>query len=240
MLNVASNNNLRNFFGHRVMVVVAHPDDETLGAGGTLARLGSEGVETHVLFLADGETSRFQNVSGELPEAAVARRREQAIRALKIQGCRSFEFKEFPDNRLDTVPLLDIAREIEATVSDFAPETIITHSSSDLNIDHKTCLQAALIASRPGTSNVLRVLSFEVASSTGLGYLSAAPFNPNLYIDISDFMTEKIQALGEYTSEIPPTNHPRSIEVVERLARFRGDQSAFFAAEAFEVQRVSL
>lgn len=240
MLRAGRERGIRQLFGNRVMIVAAHPDDETLGAGGTLSRLGSVGVETHVLFLADGETSRMANSQDQLKGDAIAKRREQAKRALKIQRCLSYEFRELPDNRLDTVPLLDIAREIEASIANFSPETILTHSSSDLNIDHKVCLQATLVAGRPGKSSVRGIFSFEVASSTGLGLRSTEPFNPNLFVDISDFMVKKMQALGEYASEIPARDHPRSREAVERLARFRGDQTGAFAAEAFEIQRISL
>ena len=232
--------NLRELFGERVLVIAAHPDDEAIGAGGTLARIAECGVETFTIFLSDGESSRlFGKAQGEV-EAAVRRRRSQAHAAMALLGGKKQMFLDFPDNQLDGVPLLDLVRKVEPTVETLQPNLIITHSASDLNVDHRICLQVALVAGRPGKSSVTGVLSFEIPSSTDLTFGSANSFSPNLSIDISSHLPRKLEALGKYELEIPSTNHPRSLEAIERLARYRGDQNGVEAAEVFEVQRLSL
>ena len=230
----------KNLFGERVLVIAAHPDDETIGAGGTIARLGESGVETFALFLADGESSRLFGKTRREIDTAVRLRRSQAIQALGLLGCNNQRFLDLPDNRLDTLPLLDIVKEVEPIVNSFQPNLILTHSSSDLNVDHKICLQVALIVGRPGKSSINGVLSFEIPSSTDLAYRSASPFGPNISIDITGFLPRKLEALSKYSLEIPSTSHPRSLEAIERLARWRGDQNGMDASEVFEVQRLSL
>jgi LmbE family N-acetylglucosaminyl deacetylase len=230
--------NPKELFGDRVLVVAAHPDDEVLGAGGTIARIKDSGIEVHVLFLADGVTSRMPDSVFEVQRDGISKRRLEAKTALGILNCDSFEFLDFPDNGLDAVPILEIARKLESTIMAFNPELILTHSSADLNVDHTVCLQASLVAGRPGKSTVRGIFSFEVASSTGLGFASSPPFSPNLYFDISAFLPSKVRAASAYTSEIPVSNHPRSREALERLAKYRGDQICVAAAEAFQIQRL--
>lgn len=228
------------FFGQRVLIVAAHPDDETLGAGGTISRLASAGLDVGVVFLADGETSRLNSSQTTQAKERIENREACARSALKILGCSTIDFLKFPDNQLDAVPLLDIVKRLELIVDEFEPQTILTHSASDLNVDHRTSLSASLTAARPGLSSVHGVMSFEIPSSTGLAFASARQFSPNLFVDVSDFLDQKMAALEEYGKEIPAVSHPRSQGAIMRSTRLRGDFIGVGAAEAFEVQWLAL
>ena len=217
-----------------VLVVAAHPDDEILGCGGTIARHAARGDNVSLLFLADGETSR--------PGAGTAdieKRQAAARKAAEIVGASIFDFADFPDNRLDGVELLTVVRRIEAAIGELAPEIVYTHALADLNIDHQTCHRATLTACRPlpGRS-VRRLLAFETLSSTEWSAEAmAVRFCPTLFIDIGDHLAQKLEALDCYDDELPPFPHARSREAVEALARRRGAEVGCPAAEAFQIIR---
>ena len=215
-----------------VLVIAAHPDDEALGCGGTLARHAAAGDAVDVLFVADGETSRSgAAVSG------VQGRREAARSAAKALGTRPPRFLDLPDNRLDERPLLEVIQAIEAASRELRPEVVYTHHLSDLNVDHQVVARAVLTAFRPlPGSSVRAVYGFEVLSSTGwMG--PDAPFVPVHYADVSETLTSKRAALACYADEMRPPPHARSFEAVEALARFRGAMVGLGAAEAFVVYR---
>lgn len=219
----------------RVLVVAAHPDDEALGCGGTMARLAAEGATVDVLFLADGVGAR-----GSAPDAAGLERRGMAERAAKALGARAPAFLDFPDNRLDTVPLLDVVTAIERHSRDLRPELVLTHHAGDLNVDHRLCCQAVLTAFRPLPGQSVRAIhGFEVASSTEWAFGAAGPaFSPNLFWDIGDHFAAKLEALRIYAEEMRPFPHARSVEAVEACARWRGASVGVAAAEAFSVLRL--
>jgi len=217
-----------------VLVVAAHPDDEILGCGGTIARHSAQGDIVSVVFLADGETSR--------PGAGAAdieRRHRAAHEAAEIVGASVFDFADFADNRLDGLELLTIVRRIEAAIGELAPEIVYTHALADLNIDHQICHRATLTACRPLPGRpVKRLLAFETLSSTEWSANAAtARFHPTLFIDVSDHLEQKLQALDCYAEEMPPFPHARSREAVEALALRRGAEVGRPAAEAFQVIR---
>jgi len=215
-----------------VLVVAAHPDDEVLGCGGTIARHAENGDKVHVLILADGETSRQQ--AGE-----VSQRWACAERAASILGIRLHKMLGFPDNRLDEIALLEVVREIESAVSQLKPTVVYTHHGGDLNIDHQIACRAVMTACRPlPGSTVNAVYTFETVSSTEW----AVPqldhvFLPVRVVDISGTMQKKMAALHCYDSEMRSFPHARSYEVVEHLARVRGAQFGLPVAEAFGVLR---
>lgn len=213
----------------RVLVVAAHPDDDVLGCGGTIARLASQGAAISVVFLADGVGSRDEQPEGELD------RRAAADRALDRLGVSGGTFAPFPDNALDTVPLLELCKAVSAFVADFSPDTVLTHSLSDLNIDHRLAAEATLVACRPEPqSPVDRVLHFEVPSATGWrpgGEL----FDPRYFVDISEQADAKLAALREYDVEMRAWPHARSYEAIDALMRWRGASVGVAAAEAFEI-----
>lgn len=223
-----------------VAVVAAHPDDEVLGCGGTIARMANDGHDVHVLLLGDGETSRASSFSDPIDSEAVTARNAAAREACAILGCASVESLELPDNRLDGVNLIDVVKHIEAFLLRFQPETVLTHHFGDLNIDHRVVHEAVLTACRPQLDHpVKKVLFFEVPSSTEWRFSGVVPaFAPNWFVDISSTLETKLEALKAYDTELRAFPHPRSLEAVEALARWRGATVGMTAAEAFALGRV--
>lgn len=222
--------------GRRILVVGAHPDDEALGCGGTIARHAAAGDPVHLLFLADGVSSRGGEAGSR---AEVERRAAAAADAAKILGAEPPRLLGLPDNRLDGVPLLEIVQAIEAVVRELSPRVVYTHHGGDLNIDHRLAHQAVMTACRPQHgAGVQAIYSFEVLSSTEWASPSVGrPFRPNRFVDISGHLETKIRALQSYADEMRDFPHPRSREAVEALARLRGATVAVAAAEAFVVER---
>jgi LmbE family N-acetylglucosaminyl deacetylase len=216
-----------------VLAIVAHPDDEVLGAGGTLARHGAEGSEVHIVFLADGVSARGDD------KPAVERRAKAARLAASLLGAREPEFLGFPDNRLDALDLLDITRALEQVVKKVEPNTIYTHHAGDLNIDHTLCHRAVLTACRPLLGSTVRhIYAMEVPSSTEWAspHLADA-FMPTRFVDISATQEIKRRALEAYGEEMRAFPHPRSLEAVNALAVWRGASVGLISAEAFMVVR---
>lgn len=220
-----------------VLVVAAHADDEALGCGGTIARLARAGSAVHVAFLADGVSAR----SGEPARHAEALRlrRAAAEKACGILGAAGMTYGEFPDNRMDSVPLLSIVQAIEPLVARLRPEMVITHHAGDLNVDHRRAHEAVAVACRPlPGSSVRTLLAFEVASSTEWQPAGSGPaFAPNWFSDITETLDVKLAALDAYGEELRPWPHARSRAAVEHLARWRGAAVGVAAAEAFVLGR---
>lgn len=217
-----------------ILVVAAHPDDDVLGCGATLAKLRQEGSKVHIVFLADGESSR-----GDVKDinSLIQQRRQNAKNALKILGCDSIEFLDFPDNRLDSLDLLDIVKKIESLINEYKPYTIFTHYAYDLNIDHQITHNAVVTACRPQPGHCVKeLLFFEVPSSTEWNLSKI--FMPNYFVDISSTLSLKIDALSAYKNEMKSFPHPRSFKAVESLAYYRGSSSGLGAAEAFILGRI--
>lgn len=215
-----------------VLVVAAHPDDEILGCGGTIARHAANGDAVHILIVAEGATSRPKGSKEDVKRLA-----EAADRAAKAIGAKPPRFLGMPDNRLDTVALLNVIQPIEDVVRMVVPGTVYTHHGSDLNVDHRIVHQAVVTACRPlPGSPVRRICGFETLSSSEWSTASMGPaFNPSHFVGISDFLAAKTAALECYATELRPFPHPRSIEAVTALARVRGSRAGLTAAEAFEV-----
>lgn len=220
-----------------VLVVCAHPDDEVLGCGGTIARLVSEGADVRILFLADGVGSRD---AGALVDGSLGERRRMGDVAAEILGTEAPTYLDFPDNRLDGVTLLDVVQEIERFAGPLRPEMVLTHFPGDLNVDHQVCAQAVVTAFRPTPEQSVRAIyGFEVASSTEWAFgVAGQSFVPNVYFDISLHLPKKLDALGAYIEEMRGFPHARSLEAVAALARWRGATVGVDAAEAFVVLRM--
>lgn len=221
----------------RVLVVAAHPDDEALGCGGTMARLAGQGVEVHTLFLSDGVNARGAVAGNDLDE-----RRAMGDRAAQVLGTAPPAYLNFPDNRMDSVDLLDVVTAIELHAGAIRPDAVFTHFPGDLNVDHRLCAQAVLTAFRPMPGQSVRSIhAFEVASSTEWAFGAAEPpFAPNVFFDISEQLPKKIEALRAYAGEMRDFPHARSIEAIEALARWRGASVGVEAAEAFCLMRARI
>ncbi|APU30967.1 GlcNAc-PI de-N-acetylase [Ectopseudomonas alcaliphila JAB1] len=216
-----------------VLVVAAHADDEVLGCGGTLARHVAEGDRVHVIYLADGVTSRGSE------DADAQRRRlrasEQACYAL---GVSEMSFLGLPDNRLDSLPLLDVVQPLEVLLARIRPQIVYTHHQGDLNVDHQVAQQAVLTACRPLPGQSVReILAFEVVSSSEWNNPGRMPFMPNHFVDISAYQVTKQVALECYAEEMRSAPHSRSSQHVAALALHRGHSVGVEAAEAFMVLR---
>jgi LmbE family N-acetylglucosaminyl deacetylase len=208
---------------NKVMVIAAHPDDEVLGCGGTIARHNMEGDEVHIVFLADGETSRIMN--------ARPNRNLAALQASQILGALPPVFLDRRDQMLDTFPLLEITQAVEAEIAKVNPEIVYTHHAGDLNMDHRITHQAALTALRPlPGSSVRAIYAFEVLSSTEWG----TGFWPNHFVEFErDAKKRKVDALACYHEEMRDHPHPRSYMSGDFLEILRGSACGLFRAEAF-------
>ena len=216
-----------------ILVVAAHADDEALGCGGTIARHVAGGDTVHVVFLADGVSSRQGADSQELERRIAAT--EQARQVL---GIETTTFLGLPDNRLDSLPLIEVIQPLEKVIRQISPQIIYTHHYGDLNVDHRITHQAVMTACRATPdSSVREIYAFEVMSSTEWSSVGLAPFIPNLFVDISAYLAIKLQALEAYALEMRPAPHSRSTEHLNILARHRGHSVGVAAAEAFMVMR---
>jgi LmbE family N-acetylglucosaminyl deacetylase len=220
-----------------ILILAAHPDDEVLGCGGTMAKLAREGAAIHVAFLADGVFSREGGEDTRRDELDA--RQAAAEVACGILGARAVSFGKFPDNRMDTIALLDIVKLIESLITEYQPDTIFTHHAGDVNVDHRRAHKAVVAACRPqGGHPVKTLLCFEVPSSTEWQLPGTAPvFTPNWFVDVSATLDSKLAALDAYVAELRAWPHPRSRQGVEYLARWRGATIGVDAAEAFLLGR---
>ncbi len=217
-----------------VLVIAAHPDDEVLGCGGTIARHAVAGDQVHVSILGQGLSSRGQPTAEE-----VSALRGAARRANELLGAASLHHGDFPDNRMDTVPRLDVTQAIESLISQHKPRIVYTHWAGDVNIDHRRIHEGTIVACRPQPGHpVEALLFFEVPSSTEWQIPGAGPaFTPNWFVNVAATLQRKLDALNIYASEMRSFPHPRSPEAVQALARWRGATVGVAAAEAFVLGR---
>lgn len=221
--------------GKTVLIVAAHPDDEILGCGGTIARHTNNGDDVHILILAEGATSRILTRDDNTHDEQIEALRQAARNAAKVLGAHEPRFAGLPDNRMDSQDLLDTIKAVETVAEEICPSIVYTHHGSDLNIDHQITHQAVLTACRPlPGSSVVRLHTFETLSSTEWASASTGPaFSPNMYVDISNQMKLKMQALKCYEAEMRPFPHARSYEAIEALSTLRGASVSVRNAEAF-------
>lgn len=222
----------------KVLVIAAHPDDEVLGCGATMARLAREGHEVRIAILAEGITSRSQTRE-QADTRQLSELREHARQAAKVLGVKDVSFHGLPDNRLDTVPLLDVAKIVEHLIAEFQPARIYTHHGGDLNVDHAVVCRAVMIATRPMRGcPVKELLQFEVASSTEWAFQQFEPaFRPNVFVNVRETVDLKLKAMACYESEARAFPHPRSSEALTAIARRWGSVAGVESAEAFQLVR---
>ncbi|WP_163350679.1 PIG-L deacetylase family protein [Desulfovibrio sp. JC010] len=216
----------------KALIVAAHPDDEVLGCGATIARHVAKGDVCRIVILGGGLRAR-----GAIDSEQLGLLRKQSKEAAAVLGVEELEHYDFPDNAMDTVSLLEIIKVIEKQIELFAPSVIYTHFQGDLNVDHSITSRATVTAARPfAGSSVKEVWSYEVLSSTEWNFQNISDsFHPQLFVDVKDFMAQKIRAMKCYTSELQEYPAPRSVEMIENLAARRGTQSGCHAAEAFQL-----
>ena len=218
-----------------ILIIASHPDDETIGCGAAIAKHTEYRDEVKVLTLTNGVSSRKEGGTKKESQARLT----AYYKALSILGAEPIMEGSFPDNQLDSVPLLEIVQFIESVKSKYKFDIIYTHSSSDLNIDHRKAFEATITAFRPEPDEELNeIRCFEILSSTdfSFGQINSI-FKPNLFIDITKFYKKKIEALKCYEEEMRKFPHSRSFEALEALAKLRGSSVGVKKAEAFEIIR---
>ncbi|MBI96478.1 GlcNAc-PI de-N-acetylase [bacterium] len=217
-----------------ILFIVAHPDDEAIGMGGCLSLHSERKDKVFGISMTDGISSREGNISEEASE-----RNFMATNSSKVLGFTWLDNKKFPDNQMDTIPMLEVIKSIELVKQKIKPNIIYTHSPSDLNVDHKIVFQSTLTAFRPQNNEIWEeIRTFEVPSATDYGHRSISEvFQPNLYINVESVFNKKIEALKCYKDEIRPYPHSRSLEGIKNLAQLRGNQVGLSYAEAFEIIR---
>lgn len=215
-----------------ILVCAAHPDDEALGCSGAMARHVAQGDKVHVVFMTDGVGSR--PVAGAEPgERFCAAKQAQAV-----IGTESMQNFDFPDNQMDSVPLLSVTKAIESVVDTVRPDLVYTHHLGDLNVDHQVTHRAVMTACRPQPGFCVKEIhAFEVPSSTEWQTAGVLPFMPNVFVDISAFIETKRKVLAAYHAEMRPTPYSRSVENVLRLNALRGNSVGVAYAEAFMLVR---
>jgi LmbE family N-acetylglucosaminyl deacetylase len=221
----------------KIMIIVAHPDDELLGLGATMNLLITEyKVITHVVILGEGVTSRSENRDTEAWKGQLINHKKNILEAQRIIGYHSVNIYDFPDNRFDTVALLDIIKIVEKEKADFQPDVIFTHHGGDVNIDHQRTFEAVITSCRPMQEEIVKtIVTFETMSGTEWR-ASTDPkhFVPNFFISFSKHNLDiKIDAMNAYIYEKRQYPHPRSAEALEIVAKRWGVSVGKNYAEAF-------
>lgn len=219
-----------------VLVIAAHPDDEILGLGATVARHSAAGDAVHSVILAEGATSRDVQRDNGIRRVELMELQQSAANAAAVLGARPPVMLGLPDNRLDSCDLLDIIKKIDAVVGELRPSVVYTHHPGDLNVDHRITCEATLVACRPLPGSPVRAIyAFETVSATE--WAPQRAFLPNHFVDAAPTWERKIAALSAYAAEMHPFPHARSVQAVEALATWRGSSVGLAKAEAFQIIR---
>lgn len=220
---------------NKVLVIACHPDDEVLGCGGTISRFIHEGKAVRVLILTDCLAPR--KTDAERAELRLA-----TIEAGMVLGLTDIVFADIgfaEKKRFDELPFKEIILPIEKQIDEYKPDIVFTHHRGDLNTDHQIAFKATIAACRTFRPHrVSKILCYEVPSSTEQA--PAFPeysFQPNVFVDISNYLEQKIESLGCYTQELNQFPHPRSLENVSNVAKVWGSKCGTNAVEAFELVR---
>jgi LmbE family N-acetylglucosaminyl deacetylase len=219
----------------KVLIIVAHPDDEVLGCFGTVEKLIQNGYEAYTLILGEGKTSRDDKRDIENRKDEISELRKEILQANKTIGIEKVFIEDFPDNRFDSVELLDIVKVISKVVDEVKPEIVFTHFENDLNIDHQITYKAVLTATRPMENcSVKEIYSFEILSSTEWNYPST--FSPDTFFEIK--IENKQKAMSIYQSELRNFPHPRSIKGIKLNSEYWGMRVGKKYIEAFKAIRI--
>ena len=228
-----------------VLIIAAHPDDEILGMGGTIAKHTSQHDNVTIIYMATGITARRKSAEYKIKsipkkiqekwQQEIEKLQQDARKSAKLLKVKTVKFFDFPDNEMDGIHLLKVVKVIEKEIKIAKPDRIYTNHYSDLNVDHKVVYNATLTACRPSNVLVKEILCFEVLSSTEWSY--PYNFSPNYFSNIENHVTKKVNAMKLFKSEIREFPHPRSSENIRNVAARWGSVCGFKAAEAFEMIR---
>tara|TARA_Y100001936_G_scaffold253570_1_gene319054 strand:- start:4315 stop:4947 length:633 start_codon:yes stop_codon:yes gene_type:complete len=204
------------------MIIAAHPDDECIGMGATIKKLSSKN-KIHLCVVSEGASAQYTE------KKMITERRNACKKSAKILGISDYTFLNFPDMKLDSIPHLEINKELEKIIKKINPKIVYTTPNHDINKDHQKVFESTLVVTRPQSSNVKHVLSYEFPGKKLLPYI------PDIYEDISKYYEFKIKAFKMYKSEIEKFPHPRSLKAIENMAIMRGIESGLMKAEAFNL-----
>lgn len=222
----------------KILIIAAHPDDETLGMGGTIAKAVAHGSEVFVVFLGEGVSARFSKTDYNSDEFKKQTdiRKTGAVDALKMLNVSRFLFGDRLCAQFDQYSILSIVKDVEAIIDEYAPDVLFTHNPIEVNIDHVITYQAIETACRPTRKTIpLEIYTFEIVCSGSWTF--DASFKPNTYVDITDYFSRKIEAWHCYVGEANDFPFPRSDIGLETLARYRGMSSGLPLAEGFRLVR---
>ena len=221
----------------KVLVIAAHPDDEVLGVGGTIAKLSAEGTECHLLIVTDGSSSQYRD-SDHLHEIIEAKKLETKGCA-DLLGFKSIHYGELPDMKLDKTPHIVINQAIEKVIDEIQPDTVFTHFWGDVNRDHQEVYKSTLVTVRPVMGQVVKELyCYRVPSSTEWTPNKAdTMFMPNYFVDIEEYVEQKYKAFACYATELRDYPHPRSVQYLRETDKAAGLRVGLLAAEEFMLMR---
>ncbi|MBC8296475.1 MAG: PIG-L family deacetylase [Pelagibacterales bacterium] len=218
-----------------ILIIAPHPDDETLGCGGTIFKHKKKGDNVFLVIITSVKTITDSNgnINKFYKNSITQNRENQKIK--KFYNFKKIFYLNFPTTRLDVIPFGDIAKSIDNTIKEVKPEVVYLPSIFDSHTDHYVTVKATLNCIKWFRNNsIKRVLGYEVLSETNFNYLEGV-FKPNVYIDISSFLQKKINAMKIYKTELKKHPFPRSPESIKSLAILRGSESGVKAAEAFHL-----
>lgn len=222
---------------NRVLVIAAHPDDEVLGMGGTIAKLVSEGGTVHLLIVTDGSTSQYR-CDANLKKI-IEKKKLETKNCADILGISSVNYGGLPDMKLDAIPHIEVNQVIEHFIDTIQPDTVFTHFWGDVNADHQNVYKSTLVAVRPVMGQVVRRLfCYKVPSSTE--WTPNKPdtiFTPNIFIDIEKYAEQKYLAFSQYLTEVRDYPHPRSVQYLRETDIANGLQVGIKCAEQFMLLR---
>lgn len=213
----------------KILVIAPHPDDEVLGCGGTIAKYTNRGDEVCICIVTKGYTPDWS-------EELIENRPKNVEKANKCLGIKKTYFLDYPAVKLDTIPQKELNDVISKVMNDVGPDIVYMPHKGDLNKDHRLVFESSLVAMRPTNHKIKRILSYETLSETEWGR-SIEPFIPDVYVDISETFKQKIEAMKAYESELMDYPHPRSLEIIETLAKLRGSEVGVKLAETFMLIR---
>ncbi len=222
----------------KILVICAHPDDEVLGCGGTLLKHKSKKDQINLLYVFEGSSAR-NKINNLQTNLNLKKRKKSALKVGKFLKVRSINFLSNENLNSNSEIKLKITNQINQHIEKIKPTIIYTHSSKDLNVDHRTCLESVLIATRTTKTNYLKkILSFEIPSSTEWSFNLFGNFSGNYFVDIEKFINEKLKLINFYKYELKKFPYPRSKENILSQSRFIGSFVGFKNAERFEVIKI--
>ncbi|MFH1956630.1 MAG: PIG-L deacetylase family protein [Patescibacteria group bacterium] len=207
----------------RILVIAPHPDDEVLGCGGVIAKYSKQN-RIYLCIVTKAYTPDWS-------EEFIENRRKEIKKSNRILGIKLTFFLDFPTVKLDTIPQKELNDGFAEVIKETKPDILYIPHKGDLNKDHRLVFESCLVASRPINHRIQKILSYETLSRT------IDPFVPNVYEDISETLKDKISAMKAYSSELRKHPHPRSLEMIEILAKKRGSEAGLRLAEAFMLVR---